>query len=259
MARLENERINSSPSSYSRLDPILITSRSASPHRLSNKQSRDRVFAALEHGDSFLRAPRTITTADNLDEVELKRCFEILHACALATDPTATLKFTRETMEGFLDAVFNNWTGNATDELTEPIMDFTLREYINVGSVCDQPNNHHGSESCSGSPLCRGAVYVIATYRSRPAQLEIGYCLNEPSSDECEFFCPMERSDIRETKRSCIAKIHKYNKHKAVWHARKMIQGWAKGSISMGEDSNVLSFVKREAVNAAFVAMGDGI
>ncbi|KAH7122930.1 hypothetical protein EDB81DRAFT_847260 [Dactylonectria macrodidyma] len=213
-------------------DPILITSRSASPLPLSNKQSRDRVFAALEHGDSFLRDSRSITTADNLDEIELKRCFEILHACALATDPTATLKFTRETMEGFLDAVFNNWTGNATEEPAEPIMDFTLREYISVGSVCDQPNNHHGPESCSGSPLCRGAVYDGVAW--------LGLLKNE-------------------TKRSCIAKIHKYNKHKAVWHARKLIQGWAKGSISMGEDSTVLSFVKREAVNAAFVAMGDGI
>lgn len=196
-------------------DPILISSRSPSPSPRSSKRSRDRVFTALEHGDPFLRTPRSITTADDLDEVELKRCFEILHACAVATDPTATLTSTRETMEGFLDAVFKDWTGNEADEPAKPVMDFVLREYIGVGNVCggfqhqhyvndgltisftEQPGSHRGVKSCADAPLCRAVVYVMATYRSRPAQLEIGYCLNEPSSEQCEFFCPMERDDIR--------------------------------------------------------------
>lgn len=178
-------------------DPILISSRSPSPSPRSNKRSRDRVFTALEHGDPFLRTPRSIITADDLDEVELKRCFEILHACAEATDPTVTLTSTRETMEGFLDAVFKEWTGNEPDEPAKPVMNFVLREYIGVGNVCEQPGSHRGAKSCADAPLCRAVVYVMATYRSRPAQLEIGYCLNEPSSEQCEFFCPMERDDIR--------------------------------------------------------------
>ncbi|KAK7397788.1 hypothetical protein QQX98_012837 [Neonectria punicea] len=187
-------------------EPILISSRSPSPAPRSTKRSRDRLFTALEHGDPLLRVPRSITSADDLDEVELKRCFEILHACAIATDPTATLTSTRETMEGFLDAVFNDWTGNAADDPTKPALDFVLREYISVGN------------------------------------------------DGIDWLAMLKN----ETKRSCIAKIHKYNKHKAVWQARRLVQAWAKGSVCMGEDNTVLSFVKREAVNTAFVAMGGG-
>lgn len=118
-------------------------------------------------------------------------------------------------MEGFLDAIFKDWTGNEPDEPAKPAMDFVLREYIGVGNVCrgfqhqhsddneltisftEQPGSHRGAKSCADAPLCRAVVYVMATYRSRPAQLEIGYCLNEPSSEQCEFFCPMERDDIR--------------------------------------------------------------
>ncbi|KAF7548717.1 hypothetical protein G7Z17_g6877 [Cylindrodendrum hubeiense] len=178
-------------------EPMLISSRSPSPPTRSNKRSRDRVFTALEHGDHLLRTPRSIATADDLDEVELKRCFEILHACAVATDPTATLKSTRETMEGFLDAVFKDWTGNAADEPAKPVIDFVVREHVGVGNICEQPGSHRGAKSCADAPTCRAVVYVMATYRSRPAQLEIGYCLNEPSSEQCELFCPMERDDIR--------------------------------------------------------------
>ncbi|KAH6886414.1 hypothetical protein B0T10DRAFT_563610 [Thelonectria olida] len=251
-------------------EPILISSRSPSPPPRSSKRSRDRVFAALEHGNPFLKGPRSIQSADDLDEIELKRCFEILHACAISTDPAATLSSTRETMEGFLDAVFKEWTGDAAEDPVKPSMDFVLREYIAVGNICKHPGSHIGTKSCAETPACRVTVFVIATYRSKPAQLEIGFCLNEPSTDECEFFCPMERGDVRwdgvdwlgllktEIKRACIAKIHKYNKHVAVWQARKLAQGWARGSIELGEDSVVLAFVKREAVDAAFVALGDG-
>ncbi|KPM37234.1 hypothetical protein AK830_g9313 [Neonectria ditissima] len=209
LRRVKRERLDED-------EPILISSRSPSPAPRSSKRSRDRLFAALENGDPLLRLPRTITTADDLDEVELKRCFEVLHACAVATDPTATLTSTHETMEGFLDAVFKDWTGNASDDPAKPALDFVLREYISVGNVCrelqqetsnarrlivflfplEQPSCHRG-KSCADAPACRVVVYVMATYRSRPAQLEIGYCFNEPSSDDSEFFCPIERDDIR--------------------------------------------------------------
>ncbi|KAI5460326.1 hypothetical protein BGZ63DRAFT_404800 [Mariannaea sp. PMI_226] len=251
-------------------DPILISSRSQSPTPRSTKESRDRVFTALEHGDPFFRPPRAITSADCLDEIELKRCFEILHACAIATDPTATLTSTRETMERFLDAVFKGWPDDTPEELPKPAMDFVLREYIRAGNICKQPNSHSGAKACADALSCKVDVYVIATYRSKPANLEIGFCLNEPSSDGCEFFCPMERDDVRwdgvdwlallkdEIKRACVAKIHKYNKHMAVWHARKLVQGWANGSIDMGEDKAVLVFVNREAVDATFAALSNG-
>ncbi|KAH7151955.1 hypothetical protein B0J13DRAFT_419973, partial [Dactylonectria estremocensis] len=71
-------------------------------------------------------------------EVELKRCFEILHACAIVTDLTATLTSTRETMEGFLNAALKEWTGNLADDPAKPVLDFVLRQDISVGNVCGE-------------------------------------------------------------------------------------------------------------------------
>lgn len=39
-------------------------------------------------------------------------------------------------MEGFLDAVFKEWTGNFEDELPKPAMDFVVREFVSVGNIC---------------------------------------------------------------------------------------------------------------------------
>ncbi|KAM0415942.1 hypothetical protein ACHAPT_013095 [Fusarium lateritium] len=252
---------------------ILVSSRSPSPAPRSTKRSRDRLFAALQLGNPLLRGPRTITTADNLDELELKRCFEILHACGAATDPSATLMSTRDTMEGFLDAVFKDWTGNVDVDLPKPAMDFVVRESVSVGNICGKPANHHTSKSCADSTDCTTPVFMFATYRSRPAQLEAGFCIQEPPRSGGEqvedLFCPMERTDIRwevgdwmgvlktEVRRACVAKIHKYNKHLAVWYARSLVRGWALGSVSMGEDREVLGFVGRESVDTVFSMLGD--
>ncbi|RSL59686.1 hypothetical protein CEP54_007152 [Fusarium duplospermum] len=252
---------------------ILVSSRSPSPAPRSTKRSRDRLFAALQLGNPLIRGPRTISTADHLDELELKRCFEILHACGAATDPSASLMSTRDTMEGFLDAVFKEWTGNFEDELPKPAMDFVVREFVSVGNICGKPANHSTSKSCADSPSCITPVFLVATYRSKPAQLEAGFCIDEPPrnpNDQVEdLFCPMERTDIRwevgdwlgilksEMSRACTAKIHKYNKHLAVWYARSLVRGWAMGSVSMGEDREVLGFVGRESVDAVFAMMGN--
>ncbi|KAM6517822.1 hypothetical protein FSOLCH5_006590 [Fusarium solani] len=126
---------------------ILVSSRSPSPAPRSTKRSRDRLFAALQLGNPLIRGPRTITTADHLDELELKRCFEILHACGAATDPNATLMSTRDTMEGFLDAVFKEWTGNFEDELPKPAMDFVVREFVSVGNICEHNLDRQTGES----------------------------------------------------------------------------------------------------------------
>lgn len=79
----------------------------------------------------------------------------------------------------------------------------------------------------------------------------------------------MERTDIRweagdwlgilkgEMSRACTAKIHKFNKHLAVWYARGLVRGWAMGSVSMGEDREVLGFLGRESVDAVFSMMGN--
>lgn len=122
-------------------EPILIDSRSPSPEPRSTADSRQRLFASLEHGDYVLHDARPIETADDLDDIELKRCFDILHACGLATDASTTLASTSDTMEDFLNAVFNGWTGNDGEELIKPTMDFVVREHIIVGNICSQSSS----------------------------------------------------------------------------------------------------------------------
>lgn len=102
----------------------------------SSKTSRQRLFEALEHGNSIGRTPRPIRSADDLEELELKRCFEILHCCGTATDAKATLKTTRETIEDYLDAVFKGWSANSEDHIEKPVLDFTVREAVAVGKIC---------------------------------------------------------------------------------------------------------------------------
>ncbi|RGP78972.1 hypothetical protein FLONG3_2878 [Fusarium longipes] len=87
-------------------------SESVPPIPRSDLNSRQYLFEALELGCYFLRHPRPILSADDLDEIELTRCFEILHACHIASDDTATLHSTKNTMGGFLKAVFNGWIAN---------------------------------------------------------------------------------------------------------------------------------------------------
>lgn len=131
-------------------EPILIDSRSPSPELRSTADSRQRLFASLEHGDYVLHDARPIETANDLDDIELKRCFDILHACGLATDASTTLASTSDTMEDFLNAVFNGWTGNDGEELIKPTMDFVVREHIIVGNICSKSSlidNTHPNEA----------------------------------------------------------------------------------------------------------------
>ncbi|KAF4951544.1 hypothetical protein FSARC_12875 [Fusarium sarcochroum] len=240
-------------------EPILIDSRSPSPEPRSSIDSRQRLFDAIESGELILREPRSIITADDLDQLELKRCFEILHACGVATDPATTPASTRDTMEDFLDATFKDWTGNTTEELDKPIMDFVVREYIIVGNICSQPTNHRTCATCADSPSCHAPVYGVATYRSRPAQLEIAFSTDEPprsaSEEQQDLFCPMERSDVRWEEGDWMAELRRGMKRSCT--NKVLVRGWAQGSISMGTDGEVLAFVGREAADAAFAMMGD--
>ncbi|KAF4434933.1 hypothetical protein FACUT_7593 [Fusarium acutatum] len=135
-------------------EPILIGSNSPSPEPRSSVEFRNRLFTSLELGDHIFRSPRSITTPDDLDDSELKRCFDILHACSVATEFNATLYKTKDTMEDFLMAIFKNWTGDA-GEPDKPAMDFVVREYISVGNICapHAPNHHPAAPQSSESPL----------------------------------------------------------------------------------------------------------
>ncbi|RBR03320.1 uncharacterized protein FIESC28_11773 [Fusarium coffeatum] len=234
----------------------------------STAASRQRLFAALEADDYFLRPPRPINSANDLDGLELKRCFEILHACNIATEIDATLVSTGRTMEDFLEAVFEE------DSLEKPRLQFVAREFLQVGNVCGEPSNHQTVSACEESLSCQTPVYGIATYRSYPAQLSISFSTHGPPRRSSEplqgLFCPMERTDVRfqdeqnwmadlrqNMKKACLKKVHMHNKRLAVWYVRILARGWAKGSIWMGKDVKVLSFVSRGAVDASFAMMGD--
>ncbi|KAG7417441.1 hypothetical protein Forpe1208_v004284 [Fusarium oxysporum f. sp. rapae] len=137
-------------------ESILIGSNSPSPEPRSSVESRNRLFASLELGDHIFRNPRSITTPDDLYDSELKRCFDILHACSLATEFNATLSKTKDTMEDFLTAIFKNWTGDA-GEPDKPTMDFVVREYISANPPITEPaphapNHHPAALPSSESP-----------------------------------------------------------------------------------------------------------
>ncbi|EGU83691.1 hypothetical protein FOXB_05800 [Fusarium oxysporum f. sp. conglutinans Fo5176] len=147
-------------------EPILIGSNSPSPEPRSSVESRNRLFTSLELGDHIFRNPRSITTPDDLDDSELKRCFDILHACSLATEFNATLSNTKDTMEDFLTAIFKNWTGDA-GEPDKPTMDFVVREYISVGNICSK---RHASP-----PIIEPAPHAPNHHPAAPQSLESPY------------------------------------------------------------------------------------
>lgn len=87
-------------------------------------------------------------------------------------------------------------------------------------------------------------------------------------SGQPEAICPMARGDIRwldkdwvqdlrkTLQAKIIAKVHKHNKHLAIWQARKLIVEWAKGGLSMGEDVSKMGFLKRETADVALIGLG---
>ena len=79
-----------------------------------------------------------IAGPDDLDKAELRKCFEVLHACGRATDPNATLASTRRCIDRFLEAVFSDWTSDSQDELLKPELDFSVSAETVVGMICGE-------------------------------------------------------------------------------------------------------------------------
>ncbi|KAM0234222.1 hypothetical protein ACHAPO_006605 [Fusarium lateritium] len=191
----------------------------------------------------------------------------------MASDKDVTFVETRLTMEEFLKAVFKDWSANDEEEMTKPKMDFVIRGHLKVGYICSQPSDHRTFSACTESSNCETPVFGIATYRTLPAQLSISFTTEEPSPRPKEplqgLFCPIQRHDVRlkdgndwvvqlreNMMSSCEKRVARYNKRLAVWHARVLIREWSKGSICMGRDVEVLSFVLKEAIDANFAMMG---
>lgn len=67
------------------------------------------------------------------------------------------------------------------------------------------------------------------------------------SSSKLTALNPTERDDIRwitatdwtggvrdDLQKKIVARLHKYNKHQAIWQARRFVQGWARGALPEG-------------------------
>lgn len=100
------------------------------------KSERDKLFDAIEAGADYPLKPVPIKSADDLNDVQLKKCYEILHACGSATDPNASLTKTRQSIDGFLDAVFNDWSSCKAGALLRSELDFLVDAEVVAGRLC---------------------------------------------------------------------------------------------------------------------------
>ncbi|KAL7945041.1 hypothetical protein V8C42DRAFT_324396 [Trichoderma barbatum] len=248
--------------------PISICS--TPPRRVPRKvkSERDKLFDAIEAGDDYPLQPVPIKSADDLNEAQLKKCYEILHACGSATDPNASLTKTRQSIDGFLDAVFNDWSSNKAGALLRSELDFLVEAEVPAGRLCAKPQEHTKAADCNAGSLCAVAVSAVATYCNNPPMFKLEFSSIDELSRQPEAFCPISRRYIRwadddwvkELRQSLrtkvIAKIHKYNKHLAIWQARKLVVEWAKGSLSLGEDVTKMGFLERATADVAIVGLG---
>ncbi|UKZ49108.1 hypothetical protein TrVGV298_003347 [Trichoderma virens] len=251
--------------------PISIAS--TPPRRAPRKvkSERDKLFDAIEAGADYPLEPVPIKSADDLNDVQLKKCYEILHACGSATDPNASLSKTRQSIDGFLDAVFNDWSSRKAGALPRSELDFLVEAEVVAGRLCGKPQEHTKLTDCASGSLCAVNVSAVATYCNNPPMFKLEFSTIDELSRQPEAFCPISRKDIRwveddwvqELRQSLrtkvIAKIHKHNKHLAIWQARKLIVEWAKGSLSLGEDVSKMGFLERETADVAIVGLGGTI
>ncbi|POR35299.1 Uncharacterized protein TPAR_04496 [Tolypocladium paradoxum] len=247
--------------------PIYVSS---TPH-ISAEAARDarkRLFDALEKGDRYPGMRRRISCADGLSEVQLGRCFEILHACGRATDLGATLEKTRQSIDGFLEAVFNDWTSESAADLVQPELEFLAEAEVVAGRICLTPDKHPDISACCSSGICKVDISAAASYSCNPAMLKLEFSMVDPFTGQPETFCPIGRGDIRwaatdwarnlkQTLLSrMVSQLHKFNKYLAIWQARKLVAAWAKGSVSMGVEAADIGFLGRDMANMAMMGFG---
>ncbi|KAK5993089.1 hypothetical protein PT974_06517 [Cladobotryum mycophilum] len=247
--------------------PISISSSPARNSFRRSKSRRDKLFDGLEAGDDYPAAEMTIASAEDLSEAQLKKCFEILHACGSATDPNASLSTTRQSIDGFLDAIFNDWSSRKPGNLMRSELEFLVEADVVAGKVCVL-QSHRCILDCISSDLCTTDVTAVATYSNNPPMFKMEFTIMDPFNNQPETFCPIARGDIhwvttdwvqelrKALQAKIVAKIHKFNKHLAIWQARKLILEWAKGGLGMGEDVNDMGFLGRGTANVAIIGLG---
>ncbi|KAG6012455.1 hypothetical protein E4U54_007526 [Claviceps lovelessii] len=269
---------DSIPPTSTSQSPIKRSARSDSPIFLASsvlfppqdaKQSRRRFLERLSAGVPYPGTPKPIPSPDQLTEVQLKKCFDMLHACGRATDGGATLETTRASMDGFLEAVFKDWRWDADEGMVKPELEFLVEAEIVAGTICTTPSDHPDSSTCHASTTCSAEITASVSYSCNPPVLKMEFTMLDPFTGQPEAFCPLGRTDIRwvdvpwrESLRKTltgklVAKLHRHNKHLAVWHARRLIQGWSRGSVYLGPDVGEMGFMGEEAASLILVALAD--
>ncbi|UNI16571.1 hypothetical protein JDV02_002997 [Purpureocillium takamizusanense] len=247
--------------------------KSMSSTTTTSPEARQRLFDALEKGERSAAAmTKPIASPEQLTEVQLTRCFDILHACGRATDTQATLATTRHSIDGFLEAVFQDWSSETSDELLRPELEFMVDAEVVAGRICVSPSKHITISDCtSARPPCTVEVAASAAYSSNPAMLKQELLTTDPFTRQPEATCLLGRGDVRwvstdwkATLRQTllskvVAKAAKFNKHLAIWKARRLIVAWSRGCVEVGvgdaEDEEA-GFVGREQAELALMCFG---
>ncbi|EXK78844.1 hypothetical protein FOQG_16510 [Fusarium oxysporum f. sp. raphani 54005] len=92
-------------------------------------------------------------------------------------------------MEGVMDTMLKDSTGNTFDAPAQPLVNFVVSEYVSIGNICGLTSNnvvplppfqtilttHRTLKSCADSPTCNPPFYVLATYLGKSTMLEAYY------------------------------------------------------------------------------------
>ncbi|KAH7202747.1 hypothetical protein BKA60DRAFT_406245, partial [Fusarium oxysporum] len=78
----------------------------------------------------------SIASADDRNKLKLKRRVKILHVCDLANDLSARLASIKYIMEGVMDTMLKDSTGNTFDAPAQPLVNFVVSEYVSIGNIC---------------------------------------------------------------------------------------------------------------------------
>lgn len=91
--------------------------------------------------------------------------------------------------------------------------------------------------------------------------LKMEFTVVDPFNGQPDPFCPLGRADIRwvesdwreelrgSLESRLVSKVHRHNKHLAVWHARKLVRDWSKGSVELTTETANLGYVGRYEVS----------
>ncbi|CAI6082836.1 unnamed protein product [Clonostachys chloroleuca] len=130
------------------------------------------------------------------------------------------------------------------------------------------PQEHSDTSNCATSNECKAEFSAIATYSTENPGLKVEFVISKQvEGEDPVVLSPLMRRDMRwletewpeelriELKRKLMGRLHKYNKHVALWKARKLVQGWIKGdSTDVGVGGS--EFLGPHEADAAMMGFG---